>query len=168
MYSYVDLRIKGLLRLCWSVLSHITSPSDRSSRSSLSLLIFFSFFSFFLSLSLSSISFLLHTSSKNGDAPSVMLRKYLPSVPPLLFALVVVSVLSSKSLHLLQHVQSLPLLYFVLYSPTLILWDLFVIAVSRVLLVSPETRLRWVLFLFGGFVAYVSLFLIPRAQMLMV
>jgi len=86
-----------------------------------------------------------------------MLRKYLPSIPPLLFALVFVNVLSSKSLHLLQHVQSLPVLYFVLYSPTLILWDLFVIFVSRVLLVWPETRLRWIPFLFGGFIACVIL-----------
>lgn len=90
-----------------------------------------------------------------------MLRKYLPSVPPLLFALVFVNVLSSKSLHLLQHVQSLPVLYLVLYSPTLILWDLFVIFVSRVLLVWPETRLRWIPFLFGGFIAYVTL---PRCS----
>lgn len=93
-----------------------------------------------------------------------MLRKYLPSVPPLLFALVFVNVLSSKSLHLLQHVQSLPVLYLVLYSPTLILWDLFVIFVSRVLLVWPETRLRWIPFLFGGFIAYVTL---PRCSVLL-
>ena len=83
------------------------------------------------------------------------LRAYIPSLPPLLFALVVVSVVSSKSLHLLQHVQSLPLLYFVLYSPTLILNDFLVIVLSRVLLVSPETRLRWPVFALGAFVAYV-------------
>lgn len=84
------------------------------------------------------------------------LRSYLPSLPPLLFALVFIGVVSSKSLHLLQHVRSLPLLYLILYSPTLILQDVFVIAVSRVLLVSPETRLRWVACLFGAFIAYVS------------
>ena len=83
------------------------------------------------------------------------LRAYIPSLPPLLFALVVVSVVSSKSLHLLQHVQSLPLLYFVLYSPTLILNDFLVITVSRVLLVSPETRLRWIVCTLGAFIAYV-------------
>lgn len=83
------------------------------------------------------------------------LRAYIPSLPPLLFALIVVSVVSSKSLHLLQHVQSLPLLYFVLYSPTLILNDFLVIVLSRVLLVSPETRLRWIVCILGAFIAYV-------------
>lgn len=83
------------------------------------------------------------------------LRSYLPSLPPLLFALVFLSVVSSKSLHLLQHVRSLPLLYLILFSPTLILQDVFVITVSRMLLVSPESRLRLVACLFGGFIAYV-------------
>lgn len=86
---------------------------------------------------------------------AMSLRSYLPSLPPLLFALVFISVVSSKSLHLLQHVRSLPLLYLVLFSPTLILQDVIVITVSRVLLVSPESRLRLVACLFGGFVAYV-------------
>lgn len=85
----------------------------------------------------------------------MLLRAYLPSLPPLLYALVVVSVVASKSLHLLQHVQSLPILYFVLYAPTLVLQDLLVLVVSRVLLVSPETRLRCLVFAVGGFIAYV-------------
>lgn len=89
------------------------------------------------------------------------LRSYLPSLPPLLFALVFLSVVSSKSLHLLQHVRSLPLLYLILFSPTLILQDVFVITVSRVLLVSPESRLRLVACLFGGFIAYVYSLLPP-------
>ena len=78
------------------------------------------------------------------------LRSYLPALPPVLFALVFLSVFASKSLHLLQHVRSLPLLYLVLYSPTLILQDMLV-----VLLVTPETRIRWVVCLFGGVLAYV-------------
>lgn len=85
------------------------------------------------------------------------LRSYLPGVPPVLFALVFLSVFASKSLHLLQHVRSLPLLYLVLYSPTLILQDILVVLVSRVLLVTPETRFRWVVCLFGGAIAYVFL-----------
>ena len=74
----------------------------------------------------------------------------IPSIPPILFAIVVVSVLSTKILHILQHLQSLPLVYFVLYSPTLFLLDILVITVLRLLLQSPDTRLQWVLLYLGG------------------
>lgn len=73
----------------------------------------------------------------------------IPSLPPILFALVVVSVLSAKILHIFQHIQSLPFVYFVLYSPTLLIPDAFVIIVLRLLLQSPESRLQCVLYALG-------------------
>lgn len=70
-------------------------------------------------------------------------RSYVPSFPSVLFALVVVSVISSKVLHIFHHIQSLPFLYFVVYSPTLVIQDVVVISVSRLLLNSPESRWQW-------------------------
>lgn len=81
------------------------------------------------------------------------LYSLVPSLPPTLFALVVVSVLSSKVLHILLHIQSLPVIYFVLYSPTLLIPDVFVIAVSRLLLYAPDSLLRWVLYCLGAMLA---------------
>lgn len=81
------------------------------------------------------------------------LRSSFPSLPPILFALVVVSVLSSKVLHLLQHIESLPLTYFVLFSPTLFVPDAFVIIVLRLLLHSPDSRLQWALYALGAILA---------------
>lgn len=73
----------------------------------------------------------------------------MPPIPPLLFGLVVVSVLSSKVLQILQHIQSLPLVYFVLYSPTLFIPDVGVIVVLRLLLQSPESRVQSILYYVG-------------------
>lgn len=74
----------------------------------------------------------------------------IPALPPILFALVVVSVLSAKILHILQHIQSLPFVYFVLYSPSLFIPDVLVIVVLRLLLQSPENRWQSVLYYLGG------------------
>lgn len=79
----------------------------------------------------------------------------LPPLPPFLFSALVVSGLASKALHIGLHIRSLPFLHFVLYSPTLVLPDLLVIALARILLrfSAPETRLQWLSTLVGGFLA---------------
>lgn len=80
-------------------------------------------------------------------------RSSIPSRPPILYALVVVSVFSSKALHILQHIESLPFLQFVLYSPTLFLPDAFVIIVLRLLLQSPDSHVQWILYALGAILA---------------
>lgn len=82
----------------------------------------------------------------------------LPPLPPFLFSALVVSGLASKALHIGLHIRSLPFLYLVLFSPTLVLPDILVIALARILLqfAAPETRLQWLSTLVGGFLAYVS------------
>lgn len=77
---------------------------------------------------------------------------FLPPLPPFLFSALVVSGLASKALHIGLHIRSLPFLYFVLYSPTLILQDLLVILVGRFLLqyAAPGTRLQWLSTCVGG------------------
>lgn len=79
----------------------------------------------------------------------------LPPLPSFLFSTLVVSGLASKALHIALHIRSLPFVYFILYSPTLVLSDLAVIAFTRILLQfsAPNTRLQWVLTLVGGFLA---------------
>lgn len=79
----------------------------------------------------------------------------LPPLPPLLFSALVVSGLASKALHIGLHIRSLPFLYFVLYSPTLVLPDLLVITSVRILLrfPNPETRLQWLSTCVGGFLS---------------
>ncbi|KAJ5579831.1 uncharacterized protein N7459_005816 [Penicillium hispanicum] len=83
---------------------------------------------------------------------------YLPPLTPFLFSALAVSGLASKALHIGLHIESLPFLYFVLYSPTLILPDLLVILLARVLLQfpTPETRLQWVSTGLGGLLALVT------------
>lgn len=85
----------------------------------------------------------------------MFLLTLLPPLPPFLFSALVVSGLASKALHIALHIRSLPFLYFVLYSPTLVLPDLLVIALARILLQfsAPETRLQWLSTLVGGFLA---------------
>lgn len=79
----------------------------------------------------------------------------LPRLPPFLFSTLVVSGLTSKALHIGLHIRSLPFLYFVLYSPTLVLPDLLVIAFARLLLLfpAPETRFQWLSTFAGGFLS---------------
>ena len=79
----------------------------------------------------------------------------LPRLPPFLFSTLVVSGLASKALHIGLHIHSLPFLYFVLYSPTLVLPDLLVIAFARLLLQfpAPETGLQWLSTFAGGFLS---------------
>ena len=81
----------------------------------------------------------------------------LPPLPPFLFSALVVSGLASKALHIALHFQSLPFLYFVLYSPTLILRDVLVIIFVRVLLrfQVPESRWQWLSTGLGGALSYV-------------
>ncbi|KAI2792351.1 hypothetical protein POX_b02388 [Penicillium oxalicum] len=77
---------------------------------------------------------------------------YLPPAIPFLFAALVVGGLASKTLHIALHFHSLPLLSFVLYSPTLVISDLLVIAFARGLLYtpSPETKVQWITTILGG------------------
>ncbi|OJJ44554.1 hypothetical protein ASPZODRAFT_2111263 [Penicilliopsis zonata CBS 506.65] len=79
------------------------------------------------------------------------------STPPLLFALLVVSGLASKTLHIFQHLESLPLLYLVIYLPTLYLPDVLVICLGRVLLLWPERRWQWLVCAAGAVLAVSSL-----------
>lgn len=85
------------------------------------------------------------------------LSAYLPPLSPFLFAALVVGGLASKALHIALHIHSLPFLYFVLYSPTLVIPDLLIIAFVRALLhtPSPETKLQWVTTALGGMLSYV-------------
>jgi hypothetical protein len=82
----------------------------------------------------------------------------LPPLSPFLFSALVVSGLASKALHIALHIRSLPFLYFVLYSPTLILPDVFVIILARVLLRFPAPEGRWqcVSTALGGALSYVD------------
>lgn len=77
---------------------------------------------------------------------------FLPPVPPYLFSALVVSSLASKALHIGLHFHSLPFLYLVLYSPTLILPELLIISFVRLLLQfpTPESRLQWISTCLGG------------------
>ncbi|KAJ5173023.1 Alkaline phosphatase-like alpha/beta/alpha [Penicillium capsulatum] len=76
----------------------------------------------------------------------------LPPLPSFLFAAWTVSGVTSKALHIALHIRSLPFLYFVLYSPTLILPDLLLIILARILLQypAPESRLQWLVTCLGG------------------
>ncbi|CAI7564349.1 unnamed protein product [Penicillium pancosmium] len=83
---------------------------------------------------------------------------YLPALAPFLFSALVVSGLASKILHIGLHIRSLPFLHFVLYSPTLLLPDLFIITCGRVLLQfpAPDSKLRWLSTCVGGFFSLVT------------
>ncbi|CAG8926084.1 unnamed protein product [Penicillium salamii] len=82
----------------------------------------------------------------------------LPPLPPFLFSVLVVSGLASKALHIALHIRSLPFLYFVLYSPTLILPDVLVIICVRVLLRfhAPEGRWQWLSTALGGALSLIT------------
>ncbi|KAJ5514312.1 hypothetical protein N7463_003864 [Penicillium fimorum] len=82
----------------------------------------------------------------------------LPPLPPFLFSALVVSGLASKALHIALHFRSLPFLYFVLYSPTLILPDVFVIFFVRVLLRfhTPDSRWQWLSIGLGGALSLIT------------
>ncbi|CAI7652949.1 unnamed protein product [Penicillium glandicola] len=82
----------------------------------------------------------------------------LPPLPPFLFSALVVSGLASKALHIALHIQSLPFLYFVLYSPTLILRDVFVIIFGRILLRfhAPDSRWQWLSTGLGGALSLIT------------
>ncbi|KXG47064.1 Alkaline phosphatase-like, alpha/beta/alpha [Penicillium griseofulvum] len=82
----------------------------------------------------------------------------LPALSPFLFSALVVSGLASKALHIALHFQSLPFLYFVLYSPTLILPDVLVIIFVRVLLRfhTPESRWQWLSTGLGGALSLIT------------
>ncbi|KAJ5812001.1 Alkaline phosphatase-like alpha/beta/alpha [Penicillium riverlandense] len=85
-----------------------------------------------------------------------MLRlPFFPPVTPFLFSALVVGGLTSKVLHLALHFNSLPFLYFVLYSPTLVLPDVLVIICGRWLLQypAPETRWQWISTAIGAFLS---------------
>ncbi|KAJ6187537.1 hypothetical protein N7519_002445 [Penicillium mononematosum] len=82
----------------------------------------------------------------------------LPPLPPFLFSTLVVSGLASKALHIALHIRSLPFLYFVLYSPTLILRDVLVIIFVRVLLRfhAPDSRWQWLSTGLGGALSLIT------------
>ncbi|KAJ5337945.1 hypothetical protein N7452_004673 [Penicillium brevicompactum] len=82
----------------------------------------------------------------------------LPPLPPFLFSALVVSGLASKALHIALHIRSLPFLYFVLYSPTLIIPDVLVILCARVLLrfQAPEGRWQWLSTVLGGALSLIT------------
>lgn len=69
---------------------------------------------------------------------------------PFLFSLLVISGFSAKILHIGQHIHSLPIVDLAIYLPTLFFPDLFVICLGRLLLTSPETRIRRLGCLVGG------------------
>jgi hypothetical protein len=75
--------------------------------------------------------------------------------PAFYFTLLFLSNISSKLLRIAQHVQSLPLLYLVLFSPTLFLPDIIVLSVGRFLLRGTETRLQILGLVVGALLAYV-------------
>ncbi|KAJ5949093.1 Alkaline phosphatase-like alpha/beta/alpha [Penicillium verhagenii] len=81
---------------------------------------------------------------------------FLPPLPPFLFSALVVSSLASKALHVGLHFRSLPFLYLVLYSPTLVLPEFLIISVIRLLLQfpAPESRLQWLSTCLGGLLSY--------------
>ncbi|KAJ5778122.1 Alkaline phosphatase-like alpha/beta/alpha [Penicillium odoratum] len=83
---------------------------------------------------------------------------FLPPVPPFLFSALVVGSLASKALHIGLHFHSLPFLYLVLYSPTLILPELFIIAFVRTLLQfpAPESWRQWIPTCLGGFLSLIT------------
>lgn len=83
------------------------------------------------------------------------IRNFLPPLPAFLFATLVVGGLASKALHIGLHFRSLPFLYLVLYSPTLILPDFLVIVLARLLLQfpAPESYLQWGSTCLGGFLS---------------
>lgn len=85
---------------------------------------------------------------------SLSLSSFIPS-PPFLFALLVVSGLSSKILHIFLHIQSLPFIYFVLYLPTLFLLDFLVIVIVRLLLPNPDSKPKLAVCVLGGVLTYV-------------
>lgn len=77
---------------------------------------------------------------------------YLPSLP-FLFSLLVVSGLSAKVLHILQHLHSLQALYLIIYLPTLFLVDFLVICVGRLLLRTPNSPCQLLGCVLGGVLA---------------
>lgn len=83
---------------------------------------------------------------------------FLPPLTPFLFSILAVSGLASKALHIALHIRSLPFLYFALYSPTLVLPDLFVVIIGRLLLRyhAPEGRWQWLSTAVGGTLSYVQ------------
>ncbi|KAJ5708378.1 Alkaline phosphatase-like alpha/beta/alpha [Penicillium malachiteum] len=86
------------------------------------------------------------------------IRTFLPPLAPFLFATLVVGGLASKALHIGLHFRSLPFLYLVLYSPTLVLPDILIIVFVRLLLQfpAPESRLQWISTVLGGFISLVT------------
>jgi hypothetical protein len=77
-----------------------------------------------------------------------------------LYSLLVVSSLSAKILHLFSHIQSLPILLFLLYLPTFLIEDICVIVVGRLLLhQSHHGLISTITAIIGGFFAYVSIVL---------
>ncbi|KAJ5675511.1 hypothetical protein N7462_008408 [Penicillium macrosclerotiorum] len=81
-----------------------------------------------------------------------------PPASPFLFAVLSVGGLASKALHIALHIHSLPLLYFILYSPTLVVPDVLVISGARVLLQfpAPESKLQWLSTCVGGLLALIT------------
>jgi hypothetical protein len=77
----------------------------------------------------------------------------LPPFVPFLFSLLAVSCLSSKFLHIAEHLQSVPFLELILYFPTLFFHDLVVICLGRGLLRGPDGPLQLLGCLLGGFIA---------------
>lgn len=75
---------------------------------------------------------------------------------PFYFTLLFLSNISSKLLHIAQHIQSLPLLYLILFSPTLFIPDIFVLCVGRFLLRASETHLQVLGCGLGALLGYVQ------------
>ncbi|KAJ5090769.1 Alkaline phosphatase-like alpha/beta/alpha [Penicillium argentinense] len=80
------------------------------------------------------------------------LLAFLPAFAPFAFSTLVVSGLASKALHIGIHIHSLPFLYLVIYSPTLVLPEILIITCARLLLQwpAPETKLQWLSTCVGG------------------
>lgn len=81
--------------------------------------------------------YLTYLTAEDGLAAFRSFTMNIPSFRPsraLLFSLLVVSLVASKCVHLLQFIGSVPLLHFVVFLPTLFVWDGVVALVGRVLL----------------------------------
>lgn len=69
------------------------------------------------------------------------------------FALFFVSSFAAKLLHLYSHRSSLPILLFLLYTPTFLLPDVLLILFGRLVVYRPNRGRIWRLF--GGLLAWV-------------
>jgi hypothetical protein len=75
----------------------------------------------------------------------------LPSILPFIFSVFCIAVAASKLIRLVTHAAAVPVLAFVFYFPTFLLYDLLVICLARLLLWSSPSRLLWIPNILGFF-----------------